>query len=242
MGDFNLKSNNMPSQNKSQVETNQKLVLDALMHLGKKAIEVFDLIVSYSNNYMDVYPSRKTIALQVRCDISYVDKVIAKLVEIGAIIKINRGKGKHITNLYRINPIFYIAEIRDQLRYLIRNFCKWGMASLMRAKEVLSKKESLLICTYNYINAFSKKIREWSSKDDIEFLQQREKERSEPKNVLKRINDSIFKRLAEKYAKEWCVRSQKAMEERKYIAAASFRYKPTQEELNKLLKKVEHSV
>jgi hypothetical protein len=220
-----------------------KLNLDKLKSLGRKALRIFDVICSYSNNCMEVYPARETIAYKAECNISYVDRVIATLVEIGAMIKIKRPYP--YTNLYKLNPIFYLPEIREQLRHLISSFAVWGMASIMRAGAAFKQNASLL---YMYIlnsNGISKKTNEWLSDDDIKMIQKVKDFEKSPNEVLKRINTSIFKRLASITLQKWNEGKQERIAERKYLAAAAasfVRYKPTQEQLNRLLKRVDQTV
>lgn len=160
------------STNSASVNENPALItlkLDAVFNLKQLSLKLFKLLVELSNVYIEVCPSREWLAFQLRCTVHHVDKLIKYLISIGAIIKIKRDY--LVTNLYKLNDIFYIAEIREQMAEFIDGFAVWGMASLMRAKAIFRKNESLLsmylnkfkyICLYN-INKLSDRASEIST-------------------------------------------------------------------------------
>ena len=152
-----------------------KLNLQDLLDFKGISSKIFNFIVGYSNNYIDVYISNETIAEQIGCDKRHVIRVTNKLVEIGALIKVKRWDGKiQLTNLLKLNPIFYLAEIRDKLAAFFSNFKKWGMASLMRANKIFKKNVTLLNMYLFRKDSLSNNRREYSALDDIEFLSKRE--------------------------------------------------------------------
>jgi hypothetical protein len=153
--------------------------------------EILDVLLSYANNYTEIFPSREKIAYQVGCSLHHVDKVISKLIDLGAIKKINRGYLN--TNKYIIADIFYFAEIREQLAKFYSSFKVWGMASLMRATALFRKNESLL----NGILFIRFKLltfeREWSCHDDIDLI-------NKNKNLPKRGNASDMENNESQFA------------------------------------------
>jgi predicted transcriptional regulator len=231
------KTHSKPNKSFCPVEFAIKLNIHEVFSLSGTPLEVLNVILEYDNNFSEIYVSEETISKKIKRSVRQVIRAIQKLVSLGA-ITVRKNSGWNPTNNYKVNKLFYIPEIRSSLSKIYSSLVQWGINSYRRAERYLKKNVTLYICSYNLINAFSEKIREWTAKDDIEFLQQRKLERSLPVNVLARINQSIFKRLAEIHAKEWFARSQKAKELLGNIAAAPVsRYKPTQEQLSRLIKK-----
>jgi DNA-binding transcriptional regulator YhcF (GntR family) len=138
--------------------------------------KTLDLLLSFSNNYFEIFPSRETIALKVGCTPHHIDKILTRLENIGVIEIINRGY--RVTNSYKISDIFFLPEIREQLAKFFSSLTTWGMSSLMRAAALYRKSESLL----NGILFNNLKLpvyqREWSAMDDISLVNQSRKEMS----------------------------------------------------------------
>lgn len=235
--EFQLKR--YPNTNKliCPVEFDIKLNIHEVFSLKGVPREVLNILLECDNNFSEIYITEEAIAKRIKRSVRQVIRAIQKLVSLGA-ITVRKNSGWNPNNNYKVNYLFHVSQIRSSLSKMFSSLIQWGINSFRRAEQLLKKNVTLYICSYNLINAFSEKIREWTAKDDIEFLQQRKLERNLPVNVLARINQSIFKRLAEIHAKEWFVRSQKAKELLGNIADAPVsRYKPTQEQLSRLIKK-----
>jgi predicted transcriptional regulator len=125
---------------------------------------VFNYLIDKFNQYEKVYVSISTIAKETGYSPRHIIRALKELIKSGFISRNKNGYKE--SNDYFLNQIFYLPEIRDQLRHLITNFATWGMASLMRASSWFKKNVTLLDCNYNYKNINE----QWSALDDIEYL------------------------------------------------------------------------
>ena len=125
---------------------------------------VFNYLINKFNQYEKVYVSISTIAKETGYSPRHIIRALKELIKSGFISRNKNGYKE--SNDYFLNQIFYLPEIRDQLRHLITNFATWGMASLMRASSWFKKNVTLLDCNYNYKNINE----QWSALDDIEYL------------------------------------------------------------------------
>ncbi len=160
---------------------------------------VFNYLINKFNQYENVYVSISTIAHETGYSSRHVIRALKELIKSRLISRSKNGYKE--SNNYFLNSIFYIPEIREQLRYLITNFATWGMASLMRASSLFRKNVTLLECIINYKNINE----QWSALNDIEYLknhkgelQNQEQSASAPnseqfcnKNTLQMVKETI---------------------------------------------------
>lgn len=166
-----------------------------LHSLNGFAKKILNLLLSFSNNYFEVFPSRETIAIKVGCTTHHVDKILTKLEDIGVIEVINRGY--KVTNSYKISDIFFLPEIREQLAKFFSSLTTWGMNSLMRAAALFRKNESLLNgILFNYIK-LPVYQREWSAMDDISLINQSRKEKELESEENHTVNPSLSTKVDE---------------------------------------------